>query len=186
MGGDEHLVNATHAYSFAPELQVSMGGDEHLIVATHGNSQRQRMSIGGKNWLIEASGVMKREWATETHIHWTISREGKGKAAFVITKKIEGKIMQSGDVLCANVEPCTGKSVEFLLRSVSSCPRGRIAHSSRRETDVERCRTRRPIVPLGRSFCALACTSSLKWNASERGNAAWVMFFMRAAGSIEL
>ncbi|GBP71464.1 hypothetical protein EVAR_103349_1 [Eumeta japonica] len=40
------------------------------------------------------------------------------------------------------------------------------------ETDVERCQTRRPIVPLCRSIRALACTSSLKWNASERGNAA--------------
>ncbi|CAH2217295.1 jg7663 [Pararge aegeria aegeria] len=28
--------------------------------------------------------------------------------------------------------------------------------------------------------------SSLDWNASERGNAAYVMFFVRAAGSIEL
>ncbi|GBP59142.1 hypothetical protein EVAR_44382_1 [Eumeta japonica] len=49
-----------------------------------------------------------------------------------------------------------------------SCLHGRIAHSSKRETDVERCRTRRPIVPLCRSFRALACTLSLKWNASER------------------
>ncbi|CAH2237556.1 jg9809 [Pararge aegeria aegeria] len=56
------------------------------------------------------------------------------------------------------------------LKDFIRCPRGRIAHSSKRETDVERCRAPWPIVPLCRSFRALACTSSLKWNASERGN----------------
>ncbi|GBP32159.1 hypothetical protein EVAR_80926_1 [Eumeta japonica] len=67
--------------------------------------------------------------------------------------------------------------IHTYIQTYSSCPRGRIAHSSRRETDVERCRARRPIVPLCRSFRALACTSSLKWNASERDDESWIYVY---------
>ncbi|GBP74309.1 hypothetical protein EVAR_42888_1 [Eumeta japonica] len=46
------------------------------------------------------------------------------------------------------------------------------ADASLTQVGERRCRTRRPIVPLCRSFRALDCTSSLKWNASKRSNAA--------------
>ncbi|GBP33970.1 hypothetical protein EVAR_24884_1 [Eumeta japonica] len=46
------------------------------------------------------------------------------------------------------------------------------ADASLTQVERDRCRTRRPIVPLCRSFRALARTSSFKWKASERGNAA--------------
>ncbi|GBP19408.1 hypothetical protein EVAR_15756_1 [Eumeta japonica] len=85
-------------------------------------------------------------------------------------KPAGGAAGAASTVKATNVLELYPSAVRILRSSnENSCPRRRIAHSSWRETDVARCRTRRPIVPLCRSFRALACTSSLKWNDSERG-----------------